>query len=213
MKLTTYFRSTAAYRVRIALNFKQIEHELVPVNLLTAEHKQAEFQQFNPAGLIPTLSVGQEVLTQSLVILEYLEEAHPQPPLLPSESLARAQVRALAHNIACDIHPLNNLRVLKYLVSDLAVDEERKLRWYHHWLKQGFDGIEENLKRFGSNGEFCYGNKPTLADVCLIPQVYNANRFEFALDDYPLIQSINQHCLSLPAFDQSQPHLQEDAIS
>jgi len=145
MKLTTYFRSTAAYRVRIALNLKQLDHELDPINLFTGEHKQAEFATHNPEGLIPTLDTGAAVLSQSMAILEYLEESYPQPPLLPKNKVLRAQVRSLAQIIASDMHPLNNLRVLQYLVNDMGADETEKLKWYHHWLTQGFNGIENGL--------------------------------------------------------------------
>ncbi len=210
MKLTTYFRSTAAYRVRIALNWKQLSHELVPVNLLTGEQKTSDFINHNPEGLVPTLQIGERVFSQSMAILEYLEEAFPEPSLLPRSPFDRLRVRAMAQSIVSDIHPLNNLRILRYLTGDLAQSEDAKLAWYHHWLKTGFDGFERRLSETGSNGEFCVGRTPTLADVCLVPQVYNAHRFEFPLQAYPLIQNINQHCLTLKAFNDARPEGQPD---
>lgn len=212
MKLTTYFRSTAAYRVRIALNIKQLKHELIPINLFTGEHKNDQFRKHNPDGLIPTLDTGDAVLAQSMAILEYLEESHPQPALLPKDPTERALVRGIAQTIASDIHPLNNLRVLKYLMSDMSVNEADKLKWYHHWLQQGFDSIEQRLAN-QSTGKYCFGDTPTFADVCLIPQVYNAVRFEFALDEYPTIQAINQHCLNTAAFADARPEIQADAVN
>ncbi len=212
MKLSTYFRSTAAYRVRIALNLKGVEHQLEAVNLFAAEHKQASFKEHNPQGLIPTLALDDQVLRQSMAILEYLEERYPQPALLPSDALERAHIRSIAQNIACDIHPLNNLRVLKYLVDDLKFSEEQKLDWYHHWLKQGFSGIETELASNESISKCCFGDQPTLADVCLIPQVYNAHRFEFSMAAYPRIMAVNDYCLSLEGFDSARPEKQADFV-
>lgn len=216
LTLTTYFRSTAAYRVRIALNHKGVDHRLLPVNLLKGEHKEAAFLAHSPQGLLPTLEVddaslqSSRIISQSMAILEYLEEAYPDKPLLPTNSLDRAQARALAHSIACDIHPLNNLRVLKYLVSELGTSEADKIKWYHHWLHQGFSAIELQLASLA--GSFCIGDTPSLADVCLVPQVYNANRFEFALCDFPLISKVNNHCLELAAFDDASPEKQTDFV-
>lgn len=211
MKLTTYFRSTAAYRVRIALNIKGLKHELIPVNLLKGEQKSAEYKAINPEALLPTLETGPHVLAQSVAILEYLEEIQPQPSLLPKDSIERALVRGMAQAIACDIHPLNNLRVLKYLVSDLGVSEDDKLKWYHHWLDEGFRSIEQRLKAGETTGLCCFGDQPTMADLCLIPQVYNAKRFELPLDDYPIIRRIEEHCLSLTEFAEARPEAQADA--
>lgn len=211
MKLTTYFRSTAAYRVRIALNLKGIDHELVPIDLFGGEQKHEGFLEHSPEGLVPTLSLEGQVVSQSMAILEYLEETHPQPAILPEDSIDRAYVRALAQTVVSDMHPLNNLRVYKYLMSDMGVDETGKLTWYHHWLAQGFNSIEKRLAGHPKTGQCCLGNTPTIADLCLIPQVYNANRFEFSLDDYPTIRRINEHCLSLPAFANASPSVQPDA--
>jgi maleylpyruvate isomerase len=211
MKLTSYFRSTAAYRVRIALKLKQITHEIVPINLLKREHHEPAFHEHNPDKLIPTLDTGEQVLSQSMAILEYLEEAHPDPAILPKNMMDRALVRGLAQTIASDMHPLNNLRVLTYLKQTIGVDEATKLDWYHHWLEQGFDSIETRLANNSKTGLCCFGNTPGLADICLVPQVYNAVRFEFDLAAYPTIQRINEHCLSLPAFATSRPEEQADA--
>ena len=214
MKLTTYFRSTAAYRVRIALNLKGLSHELVPVNLLKdgGQHKTPEFLTKNPDGLIPTLETEGRVLAQSIAILEYLEEAHPKVALLPSEPLERAYVRGLVQTIASDMHPLNNLRVLQFLVNEMGASEERKLQWYHHWIAKGFTSLETRLAATSNAGQFCFGDSPTFADVCLIPQVYNALRFDCPMADYPTINSINAHCLSLAPFSESSPQNQVDAI-
>ena len=209
MKLTTYFRSTAAYRVRIALNLKGIEHQLLPLNLFTGEQKSTEFLAHNPDGLIPTLQVGGDTLTQSMAILEYLEEAYPQVPLLPKDLVERAYVRALAHTIASDIHPLNNLRVQKYLVAEMRVNDDKKLQWYRHWVATGFSGLETRLTK--SAGAFCNGDQLSLADVCLIPQVYNANRFDCPMESYPTINRLNQECLKLDAFANAAPSRQPDA--
>jgi len=213
MILNTYFRSTAAYRVRIALNLKGLAHELLPVNLLNdgGEHKTPEYLAKNPDGLVPTLETENRVLAQSIAILEYLEETYPKPALLPENPLDRAYLRGLAQTIASDIHPLNNLRVLQYLINDLGVSEEQKLKWYHHWVVSGFKGLETRLAQNEHTGYCCFGDTPTFADVCLIPQIYNAVRFNCPLDDYPTIQAINAHCLQLEAFAQSVPDIQPDA--
>ncbi len=210
MKLYTYFRSTAAYRVRIALNLKNIEHELVAVNLLAGEEQKAPYIEINPQRLVPAFEHDGKILYQSMAILEYLEEDYPEPSLLPDDSAERADVRALANVIACDIHPLNNLRVLKYLAGTLEVDEQAKLAWYHHWVCEGFDAIETRLAKT-SNGRFCFGDQPGLADVMLIPQVFNAHRFEVDMAAYPTISSIDRHCLSLDAFSRAAPENQPDA--
>ncbi len=209
MRLHTYFRSTAAYRIRIALNLKAIDCDLVPLNLFKGEQKHIEFLNLNPDGLIPVLEHDGNVLTQSMAILEYLEEEYPNMPLLPQVATERAFVRALAQTIVSDIHPLNNLRVQKYLVDQMEVDESKKLEWYRHWVKQGFDGLEKRLEK--SSGVFCHGDSVTLADVCLIPQVYNAHRFECPMDTYTNINRINQHCLELNPFADAAPHTQPDA--
>lgn len=214
LTLTTYFRSTAAYRVRIALNLKGLEHELVATNLLKdgGEHKTPKFLSKNPDGLIPTLATEGRVLAQSMAILEYLEERYPQPALLPNDLLDRAYLRGLAQTIASDMHPLNNLRVQQYLVNEMGVSEDQKLQWYHHWIATGFKGLETRLAQDPRTGLCCYGDEPSLADLCLVPQVYNALRFNCPMDDYPTIQKINDHCLSIDAFAKAAPERQADAI-
>lgn len=209
MKLTTYFRSTAAYRVRIALNLKGIEHDLLPLNLFTGEQNSTEFLAHNPDGLIPTLEIGKDTLTQSMAILEYLEEAYPLVSLLPKDLVLRAFIRALSQTIASDIHPLNNLRVQKYLAGEMGVNENQKLQWYHHWVATGFSGLEKRLAK--SSGEFCVGDKVSFADVCLIPQVYNAQRFNCPMESYPTINRLNEQCLKLDAFAKASPQRQADS--
>jgi maleylacetoacetate isomerase len=211
LRLYTYFRSSAAYRVRIALNLKQLDYTSEFVHLVKnggQQHSQS-YQAINPQKLIPCLGVDDSnVLTQSLAIIEYLEEVHPTPPLLPTEAILRAQVRAFALSICCDIHPLNNLRVHAYLKDNLSINEDARLAWYQHWILQGFQALETRLQK--SHGDYCFGDIPTLADICLIPQVYNAHRFKCNLDDFPLINKINAHCLTLDAFQNAAPEAQPD---
>jgi maleylacetoacetate isomerase len=202
MKLFTYSLSSAAYRVRIALNLKSIDHELVPVHLRHGDHKSPEYLALNPQGLVPALGLDDgTILAQSMAILEFLDETHPEPPLLPADAIARAQVRAAADIVACDIHPLNNLRVLLYLRGPLSQDEAEVTAWYHTWLKSGFDAFEQLI----DPAPFCFGDAPGLADVCLIPQLFNARRFEFALDDYPKIREVEEACATLDAFEAAHP--------
>lgn len=207
-----YFRSSAAYRVRIALNLKGLGYEQAVVDLVKGEQRTAQNLSRNPQGLVPTLETDDGVrLTQSLAICEYLDERHPEPPLLPADAEGRARVRALAQLVACEIHPLNNLRVLKYLVGELEVDEDAKLAWYRHWIAEGFEALEGMLSREAGTGEFCHGDTPTLADLCLVPQVFNAERFACDLSVFPTIQRITAHCRALPAFRQAAPEAQSDA--
>jgi maleylacetoacetate isomerase len=215
MKLYSYFHSSAAWRVRIVLALKGLDFDLVPVHLLRGggEHRMASYIGTNPQGLVPALEVGDgdgaKVLTQSLAIMEYLEETCPQPCLLPGDAGRRAEIRAFCQGIACEIHPLNNLRVLKYLVHDLGLDEEAKLAWYHHWITDGFRPVERLLER--EAGPFCFGAEPTLADACLVPQVYNAKRFKADLSAFPKICAVNEACLAHEAFAATVPALQPDA--
>ena len=210
MKLFSYYRSSAAYRVRIALNLKGIEYEQVAVNLLKQEEMSEAYTAVNPQNMVPVLEHNGQLFFQSMAILEYLEEVFPGPALLPEDAVTRARVRALANIIACDIHPLNNLRMLKYLSNNFDTDTEQNNQWYRHWIEQGFAAFEIQLKG-RSNGLFCDGEKAGMADVLLIPQVYNARRFKVDMSNYPLISSIEQHCLTLTPFEQAIPENQPDA--
>lgn len=202
MILYDYFRSTACYRVRLALSIKNLDYTKTEVHLLNhgGEQHHPGYQNINPQELVPSLEVDAEVLTQSLAIIEYLDEVHPNPPLLPKNPIDRAKVRALALLISCDIHPLNNLRVLNRLKSQFQADEAAIKSWYHHWLQKGFDAFEAHLKTLQRNIPVCFGDQFTLADICLIPQVYNAKRFEFDMTPYPLINQINDFCLKTDSF-------------
>jgi maleylacetoacetate isomerase len=213
--LYTYFRSSAAYRVRIALNLKGLDYEPRFVHLLKegGEQRRAEYQKLNPQGLVPTLIDEGATLTQSLAIIEYLEEAYPKPPLLPRRARDRAYVRALAQIVACDIHPLNNLRVLNYLKGGLVQGQEACRRWIQHWIHEGFSAFERHLESSAATGRYCFGDTPTLADICLVPQVYNARRFECDLSAFPTIQAIDENCMDLPAFQRAAPEHQPDAGS
>ena len=213
MKLYGYFRSSATYRVRIALGLKGIAWERVPVDLrapVNAQHTD-EFRSLNPHGLIPVLVEGGRIHRQSLAIIEYLEETHPQPPLLPSAPAARAEVRALALAVACDIHPLNNLRVLNYLRTELGHDENAVNAWYAHWIAAGFAPLECDAHRLSGDGRHMYGNTVTLADVCIVPQMANARRYKCDLEPYPTLRAVCAHLESLPAFAQAAPQAQPDA--
>lgn len=217
MKLYSYFRSSASYRVRIALNLKGLPYELVPVHLLRdgGEQFSPEYRKLNPDALVPALvdevNGEQRALTQSLAIIEYLEETHPEPRLLPDDPIDRAFIRGVALSIACDIHPINNLRVLRYLVRDLKVSEDDKNAWYRHWCEQGLAAIETTLSRDSRTGQFCYGDKPTLADCFLVPQVANAQRLNCDLSAMPTVMRINDACLAHDAFVKAAPASQPDA--
>ena len=211
LKLYGYFRSSAAFRVRISLELKSLSWESVPINLRIGEQKNESFLHHNPQGLVPVLESSGRFLAQSLAIIEYIEELHPEPQLLPSSIEGRAHVRGMAHQIAMEMHPLNNLRVLKYLENELGLKEEKKSIWYQHWIAEGFNAFEKTLKNSDSEGHFCFGDRPSLADVCLIPQVYNGLRFKCDLSGYPLIQTIWDHCMNLEAFKRAAPENQLDA--
>ena len=213
MKLYDYFRSSAAYRVRIALNLKGITpDERTVVHLRMGGQRAQDYLALNPQGLVPALALDDgEVLTQSLAIIEYLDEAHPEPPLLPVAPPARARVRGIALAIACEIHPLNNLRVLNYLIGTLGVAREQKDGWYKYWVDVGFEALEKKLSQERETGVFCHGNAPTLADVCLVPQIANARRFNIDLSPYPTLTRIEAACLALPAFAGAAPERQPDA--
>ena len=217
MKLYSYFRSSASYRVRIALNLKGLAYDIVPVHLIKhgGEQFSADYRQLNADALVPTLvddsSDVQAKLTQSLAIIEYLEETHPAPALLPANALDRAWVRSIALMIACEIHPLNNLRVLRYLVRDMKLSEDDKDRWYRHWCEQGLAALEVTLAGDARVGSCCYGDTPTLADCLLVPQIANAQRLKCDLSGMPTLMRLNAHLVALPAFAHAAPANQPDA--
>ena len=213
MRLYTYFRSSAAYRVRIALGLKGLAYDAVPVHLVRGggEHRQPAYLQLNPAGLVPALEDGGEVLGQSLAIIEYLEEVHPRPALLPQAPLDRARVRAIALAIACDIHPINNLRVLQYLGEVLGAADSQKTDGYRHWVLAGLGAVEALLAGDRRTGDFCHGDVPGLADCCLVPQVFNARRFGCDLSTMPNIVRIAANCETIEAFRLAAPGNQPDA--
>ena len=209
MILYGYSMSSASYRVRIALCLKGIEPTRVTKQLRRGEHRHKDFLHLNPQGFVPALELDDgQVLTQSLAIIEYLDEIHPQPPLLPAAPLGRARVRSMAQLIACDVHPLNNLRVLQYLEGPLAQTPGTRDAWYRHWIEAGFAALEETLGRDASRGRYCHGESPTLADVCLVPQVFNARRFSVDLGPYPRIVAIDAACHELAAFAAAAPEKQ-----
>ena len=211
MKLYTYFRSSAAYRVRIALALKGLAYDAVRVHLMKGEQYGAEYSAINPQNLVPVLEDEGQRVTQSLAILQYIDETWPQPPLQPADRFDRARVRALALLIACEIHPLNNPRVLNYLTGKLGVSEEQKLEWYHHWIKTGFSALEKRLAGEPQTGRYCHGDAPGLADCALVPQMANALRFKVDLAEFPTIRRINAACLELEAFQKAAPENQPDA--
>lgn len=216
MKLYDYYRSTASYRVRIMLNLKQVAFECIPIHLVRdgGEQHLPAYRALNPQGLVPTLvddNAEHAPLTQSLAIMEYLEERYPAPPLLPKEIHTRAEVRSLALLVACDMHPMNNLRVLQQLKKQFDATEDDITVWYHHWLKAGFDAFEAKLKQAPErHSKFCHGHQLSFADICLVPQVFNAKRFDFSLEPYPLIQAIEAHCLTLDAFKNAAPEAENN---
>jgi len=210
VKLYGYFRSSAAFRVRIALNLKGLAYEPAFVHLARGEHRQPEYGALNPQGLVPALEDNGRLLTQSLAIIEYLEERHPRPPLLPKDLLGRARVRSLALLVACEIHPLNNLRVLRHLVNELGQSEQDKDKWYQHWIHDGMAKLEGDLVG-DRQGRFCHGDTPTMADCCLVPQVFNAQRYHCDLSHAPTVLEVFEECMKLDAFQRAQPSRQPDA--
>ncbi len=205
MKLYNYFRSSASFRVRIALELKGLPYDYIPVHLVKGEHKAPGYSAVSPANLVPTLETDNgEHLSQSMAIIEYLDEQHPTPALLPTDPVARAQVRALAQLIACEIHPLNNLRVLKYLTRELKVDEDTKNTWYRHWVRDGLEAFERQLQTLPAS-TYCFGATPTLADCCLVPQIFNGKRFNTNFDGLTRTMAVFDACMAHPAFQKAQP--------
>jgi len=218
VKLYTYFRSSAAFRVRIALNLKGLAYEPVFVHLPKGEHRRPEYAAVDPQSLLPTLVDSERALSQSLAIIEYLDETRPEPRLLPVDAAGRARVRSLSLLIACEIHPLNNLRTLQHLKRALGQNEDQINAWYRHWIADGFAKLEADLNRSdsgghngGGSGRFCHGDAPTMADCCLVPQVFNASRYDSDLAPYPKLMRIFDACMQLEAFDRAQPSKQPDA--
>lgn len=213
MKLYNYFRSSASFRVRIALQLKGLVFDYMPVHLVHGEHQLAPYADLAPAMLVPTLEVNGKHLGQSMAIIEYLDETHPTPALLPADPLGRARVRALAQSIACEIHPLNNLRVLKYLTKQLALDEDAKATWYRHWVRGGLEAFERQLELLARQRDseglapsrYCYGEMPTLADCCLVPQIFNGQRFNTPFDGLNRTMAVFEACMALAAFQSAQP--------
>lgn len=216
MQLYSYFRSSASYRVRIALALKKLDYEYLPVHLVRNEQLAPSFRAVAPAQLVPALVVDEvgaatATITQSLAIIEYLDETVPEPPLLPADALGRARVRTIALDIACEIHPLDNLRVLRYLQSELKVSDDDKNRWYRHWVETGLEVVERQLAGHPSTGRFCHGDTPGLADCVLVPQIFNARRMDCRLDHVPTVMRVFEACMAEPAFASTQPSACPDA--
>ena len=204
MKLHSYFRSSASFRVRIALELKGLRYDYIAVHIARGDHKKPPYVDLSADTLVPLLEVDGQRLSQSMAIIEYLDEKHPAPALLPADALGRAKVRALAQSISCDIHPINNLRILKYLTKELKVEEEAKNTWYRHWCREGLIAFEKQLGQLPA-ALFCYGKTPTLADCCLVPQIFNAKRFDVDLSSLPRTMAAFDACMALPAFQKAQP--------
>ena len=211
MKLYTFFRSSASFRVRIALNYKGLAYEHAGVSLPKAEHAQAGFKAVNPQGLVPALEDGGRVLAQSLAIIEYLDEVHPGPRLLPADPLDRHYVRAFSQIVACEIHPLNNLRTLKYVRKTYGLDDAGVNAWYAHWIAEGFEMMESFLARERRHGKYCFRDQVSMADCCLVPQVFNAQRYHCDLSPYPAVMRLHEECMKLEAFIRAEPSVQPDA--
>ena len=204
IKLHSYFRSSASFRVRIALAVKGLPYDYVAVHIARGDHKKPPYADLSADTMVPLLEIDGQQLSQSMAIIEYIDEMHPAPALLPPDALGRVKVRALAQSISCDIHPINNLRVLKYLVKELKVEEDAKNTWYRHWCREGLMAFEKQLRQLPAS-TFCYGNAPTLADCCLVPQIFNAKRFDADLSGLPLTLAAFDACMALPAFQKAQP--------
>ena len=211
MILYTYFRSSSSYRVRIALNLKDLPYEPRFVHLRKGDQFADPYVELNPQAQVPTLVTDDnKILVQSPAILEWIEEAYPDPPLLPEDPIGRQRVRALAAVVGCDIHPIDNLRILKYLGDELDADEDKVAAWFNHWIALGFDGLERLLADDSDTGKFCHGDSPTMADVYLVPQVFNAGRFGFSMEPYPVIRQVYENCMALEAFEKASPPKQPD---
>lgn len=212
LQLYSYYRSSASYRVRIALNVKDIAHQINYINLLAGEQQNATYRAINQQRLVPTLVDGDFTLSQSMAILEYLEDKYPETPLLPPDPQGRAHVRQIANIIACDMHSLNNLRTLNYLQTNFDISGDQKNEWYYNWLTLGFDAIEKLISKFDKDNNFCYDQKISLADVCLVPQVFNALRFSFEMDRYERIMQIYNNCMTILSFQKASPEQQADMV-
>lgn len=210
LQLYNYYRSSASFRVRIALNLKNIDYRDIPIHLVNngGEQFSPDYQKLNPQNLVPTLQDDDKVITQSLSIIEYIDELYPAPPLLPQDPYQKALARSFALVIATDIHPLNNLRVLQYITKTLHISEEQKNQWYHHWIALGFKALEQQLASNNSAGPYCFGSEPCMADIFLIPQIYNAKRYSFDLTPYPNLRKVDEHCQKNPAFIKAWPEEQ-----
>ncbi len=206
-----YYRSSASFRVRIALNLKGVAYTTIPHHLRRGEQNQPDYRRINPQGLVPAMEIDGRTFTQSLAIIEYLDETRPEPPLLPKDAAGRARVRSLAQIIACDVHPIDNLRVLNYLRGPLGQPDEAVARWYNHWIAEGFHALEAALSKSGETGRFCHGDTVSLADICLVPQVINAKTYALDLSPFPTLKRIADAALALPAFERALPANQEDA--
>ena len=212
-QLYTFFRSSTSFRLRIALAYKGLPYEPHYVSLPKMEHRDASYRALNPQGLVPLL-IDEDggAFIQSLTIMEYLDERYPEPPIVPKDIRDRAYVRAVSQIIACEMHPLNNVRVLKHLATQFGADEAATKAWYGHWINEGFGGLEGYLAQCRKHGAFCFGDKVTMADICLVPQVFNAVRFGFPVDGHPIIKGIFDNCMKLDAFTSTQPSTQKDAF-
>ncbi|NNE37792.1 MAG: maleylacetoacetate isomerase [Gammaproteobacteria bacterium] len=213
INLYNYFRSSASYRVRIALNIKGLDYKYIPVHLTRdgGEQFKDAYKSINDYSLVPTLETGEFKLHQSLAIMEYLEEVYPEPPIIPGNAEQKVYIRSIAMDIACEIHPLNNLRVLKFITSQLGLSEEQKLMWVHRWINLGFEGLESILANSPDRGKYCFGDSPTMADCCLVPQIFNARRFKVDMDKYPVLSSIETESRDHKAFIDALPENQPDA--
>jgi maleylacetoacetate isomerase len=211
-QLFTFFRSSTSFRLRIALAYKRLDYEPHYVSLPKMEHRIPSYRDMNPQGLVPLLVEGGRFLIQSMAVIEYLDEVYPEPPLMPKDPIGRSYVRAVSQIIGCEIHPLNNVRVLKHLKAQFGADEAATNAWYEHWITEGLSGLEGYLAREGLSGDFCYGNTVTMADICLVPQIFNARRFNCALDAYPKLLAITDRCMTLDAFRAAEPSTQGDAF-